>query len=105
VHDPPVSIDCKAQVKWLENYCLAADRGVEYDWLDFIYDVNTAPISARTRLADLWQIYLGACTPPDCELDDVKWVSLKDAALAYYSQNDPRYIRFLASGSNFGVSH
>jgi hypothetical protein len=105
VRQPPVAIDCKAQVKWLQNYCVAPDRGVEYDWLNFLYDINTSPASQRTTLPDLWQIYLGACSPPDCEVEDVKWIPLRDAAAVHYGLSTPKYARFIQSGSDFGVNH
>lgn len=105
LHEPPVTIDCKAQVRWLENHCVAADRGVEYDWLGFLYDVNTAPAAQKTAMTDLWSIYLGACTPPDCEQEDVKWSPFLAAAQAYYGPTDLRYARIVNSGNDFGVDH
>ena len=43
VQQPPVAVSCKTPVKWLENQCLTANRGVEYDWMNFLYDINSAP--------------------------------------------------------------
>jgi hypothetical protein len=41
VQQPPVAVNCKTPVKWLENQCLTANRGVEYDWMNFLYDINS----------------------------------------------------------------
>ncbi|MCK6537982.1 MAG: hypothetical protein L6Q84_33825 [Polyangiaceae bacterium] len=49
-------------MKWLENQCLTANRGVEYDWMNFLYDINSAPTAQRTTLASLWEVYLTACS-------------------------------------------
>ncbi len=105
VEQPPVAVNCKAPVKWLENQCLTANRGVEYDWMNFLYDINSAPSGQRTTLAGLWQVYLTACSPPECEGENLSWAALDNAAKAQYGQFDPRYLRLALSGNNFGVNH
>jgi hypothetical protein len=104
VHDPPYPVNCKQQVKWMENQCLASNRGVEYDWLEFYYDINTAPAAEKTILPDLWQVYLGACGP-NCDGADPGWTQVKNSALAYYGGTSAKYSRVVASGNNFGVDH
>ena len=92
-------------MKWLENQCLTANRGVEYDWMNFLYDINSAPSSQRTSLSNLWQVYLTACSPPECESENLSWSALDNGAKAYYGPTDTRYLKLVASGSNFGVNH
>ena len=93
-------------MKWLENQCLTANRGVEYDWMNFLYDINSAPTAQRTTLANLWQVYLTACSPPECESENLSWSALDGAAYAYYGGfGDPRYARLHQSGDDFGVNH
>jgi len=105
VQQPPVAVSCKTPVKWLENQCLTANRGVEYDWMNFLYDINSAPSSQRTSLSNLWQVYLTACSPPECESENLSWSALDNGAKAYYGTNNLRYLKLVASGSNFGVNH
>ncbi len=105
VQQPPVAVNCKTPVKWLENQCLTANRGVEYDWMNFLYDINSAPTAQRTTLANLWQVYLTACSPPECESENLSWSALDNGAKAYYGQFEPRYLKLVASGDNFGVNH
>lgn len=65
----------------------------------------SAPSAQRTTLAGLWQVYLTACSPPECEGENLSWAALDNAAKAQYGQFDPRYLRLALSGNNFGVNH
>ena len=68
-------------------------------------DINSAPSSQRTSLSNLWQVYLTACSPPECESENLSWSALDNGAKAYYGTNNLRYLKLVASGSNFGVNH
>jgi hypothetical protein len=58
---PPVAINCQTAVKWMENRgCAAPNRGTEYDWMNFLWDVN-APISGGVTLTRYWQLMRDAC--------------------------------------------
>ena len=68
-------------------------------------DINSAPSSQRTSLSNLWQVYLTACSPPECESENLSWSALDDGAKAYYGINNLRYLKLVASGDAFGVNH
>ena len=68
-------------------------------------DINSAPSSQRTSLSNLWQVYLTACSPPECESENVSWAALDGGAKAYYGVSDPKYVWLHQSGNNFGVNH
>jgi hypothetical protein len=68
-------------------------------------DINSAPTAQRTTLVNLWQVYLTACSPPECESENLSWSALDNGAKAYYGLSDARYTRIVSSGDNFGVNH
>ena len=68
-------------------------------------DINSAPSSQRTSLSNLWQVYLTACSPPECESENLSWSALKDGAKAHYGEFNARYVKLAQSGDDFGVNH
>lgn len=40
--DAPVAVDCDAEMRWLERNCPAEGHGVEWDWMNFLWHLNTA---------------------------------------------------------------
>lgn len=108
IEPPPVEVDCKYQMKWMENFCLASDQGTEWDWMAFLYDVNTAPASARSTIDDLGAIYVASCGGSLCETgnDQGHWSTLDGAAFTYYGGlGSAKYSRFVTASDNFGVNH
>ena len=76
---PPVKVDCKYQIRWMENFCPANNQGTEWDWMGFLYDVNTAPVSSRSTIDDLGAIYVALCGGDHCDpnLDQGHWSTLR----------------------------
>lgn len=101
---PPYPVSCTQPVKWLETRCLAPNRAVEYDWMNFLYAINTAP-SAATTLPDLYTIYLAACGGTGCESKNPTWAELQAAAVVHFGLGDPRATWFVDRGDAYGVNH
>lgn len=51
VAQPPVAFNAYYNGTWMEDRCLADDRGVELDWLNFFWNVHTAPEGSVARLS------------------------------------------------------
>lgn len=102
---PPVPTDCTYPVRWLENECLAPDRGVQWDWNNFLWSIYTAPPAQRTTLDDLFAIYRQGCGTY-CQFDPMDWPTFDGAADLYYGGTEnPRYQQLLDSANDYGVDH
>ncbi len=105
---PPVPKSAFNVQLWLESYCLATSRGVEFDWLTFEYNVGSWDRSNPTSIPQLFDIYRIACTGSSttkCNNQTINWSNLLAAAATYYGPFDPRYERFRVTGQDFGVDH
>lgn len=101
---PPIATDCTAQVKWLETECLVSNRGVEYDWNNFLWAIHSAPTSDRTTMTDLYDIYLEACGT-DCSGFDMEWADFDAAAETHHGSMSDEYAQIDQSGDDYGVNH
>ncbi len=100
---PPLARTCAAPVQWLETNCLQAQRGVEWDWMNFQRAITVS--SAPTRLGDLLDIYKEACGGTTCTGVERGFLQLDVAAKAKYGTFDPRAVAFTNEGVSFGVDH
>jgi hypothetical protein len=102
---PPLAKSCSAQTRWLENHCVLASRGVEWDWLNFFRGagVSAAPIP----VGDVHAIFRQACGGRCDGSQEPSFASLQSAALTYYGGNpfDSRFLAFQSAGTSFGVNH
>lgn len=103
INRPPFARSCSTPVKWLENHCVAAARGVEWDWLNFWRAAATDPNS--TRMNDLFNILPRACGSGGCGSHAPSFADMVSAANAYYGPNDPRARTFNNLGNANGVNH
>lgn len=103
---PPYQIDCRNAVLWRDNNCFKADRGTEYDWLQFFWNLNTVG-SDKLSFDDIEAVFDtacgGTCSTGSYEVT-VTWPLLRQGALDHYgSIQDPRFLYFEQSGDLFGV--
>jgi hypothetical protein len=77
-----VKVSCRNAVKWRNNHCFGDTYGVEYDWMQFLWNVNTVSADKST-MADLQAIYEGACGG-SCSGSALTWDALNGGAAAYY---------------------
>lgn len=96
---------CTAKVTWLENTCLEANRGVEWDWLNWKRSVTMAPATERTSMDDMALIYKQACGGFRCTGQTVTPAQLIAAAQVKYGALSPRYLRFIADVNAYGANH
>jgi hypothetical protein len=107
---PPHKVDCQAATRWRDNQCFASDRGTEYDWLQFFWNLNTVGVN-KIGLSAIGQFHINACNGyfcdngPDAIAFSVNWPGLRDGALQYYGGNatDPKFLNFLAQSDALGV--
>ncbi len=101
VHAPPYPVSCAAPVKWLENHCVKANSGVEWDMLEFMRALNYG-VDALT-MAEIVGVYAKAHQ----SVLTLTWPALQTAALAYFGNDasHPKYVHFLAAASAAGVQH
>lgn len=100
---PPVVRSCAARVKWMQNNCAEALRGVEWDWMNFqrAVQVSTSP----TPLDELLDIYTRSCGGTSCFGVERGFPQLAVAADQKYGFLDPRALEFRSQGSNYGVDY
>src|SRR5262249_8117185 len=101
VKQPPIKLDCRNAVLWRDNHCFAADRGTEYDWMQFLWYVNTVT-SAKSSMAALSSIHMKACGNTKCD-SPITWSALRSAAETHYGAASPKYLWFHDAGDAFGV--
>jgi hypothetical protein len=93
---------CKETVKWRNNECPTAIFGTEYDWMGFLYDVNTNA-QAKLTMVELFGVYNQACGG-NCSGAIVTWDQLLQGVGDVFGPTDPRSQRFTDSGDSYGVS-
>jgi len=104
---PPSPRTCVTPQRWMESQCPSgmADRGVEWDWQIFYYNVNTRTAN-KSSMTDLHNIYKAssACNG-SCEDKDVRWESFRGSAQNYYASNSYKYQHILTQADLNGVDH
>lgn len=116
VTSPPVVKSCKNAIgsnpKWMITYCDGTDKGTEYDWMLFLYAINTSAGTDKTTFASLRDIMKTMCsgsTSFKCtDNDAVTWNGVKGmrpAAEAVYGGTlGARYIKFANTAVDTGVN-
>ncbi len=99
---PPVARACKAPVKWRNRECPNVEYGTEYDWMGFLYAVNTDSV-AGLSIEDIFGAYVEACGG-NCKDSLVGFDELRQAVETIYGPVDPRSNLVLQAGRNYGVS-
>lgn len=98
VVQPPVHLDCRTEVRWRDTFCFHSQVSTEYDWLNFLWNVNTVGNNASSMddLFAIWKIALQSSSNPS-------WAIMKSAAGAHFGTSSPKYSRFVAAADDFGV--
>ena len=117
VSQPPVVKSCKnaigANPKWMVTNCDSVDEGTEYDWMLFLYAINTAAAFEKTDFASLRNIMRTACranTIEKCNFyyDSISWNGsnglLPAAQTVYGGTADPRYVKLALTGVDTGIN-
>ena len=91
---PPIKVDCRNAIRWRDNNCYMAEAGTEYDWMQFLWNVNTVSQN-KSSMAALERIYLearnGRCSGPN-----LTWARMRRGAeTSYGNRQDPKY-RYLS---------
>jgi hypothetical protein len=103
---PPVSHDPFWQTRWMEVNCpdVQAGRGVEIDWMGFLYKVRSSSSNRYTfsnfeTVFESSQVCSGACN----SADSVTWAKLSTAVTSLYASAKANY--FINEGGGYGVDH
>lgn len=102
---PPVPVDCHQKRKWLEDTCLRAARGVEWDWMNWMRAVNTAPLASRSTTGDVADIFLRACGGGTCDSKEPTSAQLIEASKAKYGVGTPKQAAFETAIDDYGANH
>ncbi|NUO49453.1 MAG: hypothetical protein HOV80_11410 [Polyangiaceae bacterium] len=109
---PPMELDCRSPAKWRNNHCFNAERGTEYDWMQFFWSLNTVGAN-KISLNEIGLIHQtacgGYCTEGGVNGEphnfDMTWTELHDAAALHYGGlNEVHVIYLRNTGDAFGVS-
>jgi hypothetical protein len=93
------------KAKWLETKCLEADRGVEWDWMNWQRSVGVAASTERTTMTDLADIYKRACGGVSCAGLQPTPAQLIAAAKVKYGVTNLRTIAFTKALNDYGANH
>lgn len=104
--NPPMSFSAFSNNKFMSNYCGAANKGIELDWMQFYYQLTASATLNKTEMSYLFSIYRLACTNnvnTKCNGQTVTWEKLRATAQTYWGGN-PIYTKFRDTGVNAGVN-
>lgn len=113
---PPVPKSCITQVRWLEalhpnasgvpTSCLMADRGVEWDWMNFYWSLRNkvSPYSYAQIASVYTQTCGGTCTNMTLSTA-FNFSNLQTAANTVFGLTSARALHWSSNGDNFGVDH
>jgi hypothetical protein len=101
---PPMARGCRDNQTWMESYCSTSNRGVEWDWQIFYWNLNTVSTS-KTTMPQFWAIYRSACGGSTCQNTEVSWTALDAAARTYHGLGSAKYQHFQTTSDNAGVNH
>lgn len=117
VLDPPIVLSCKNAIgsnpKWMITNCDSTNEGIEYDWMLFLYGINTANTTERTTVNNLSDIYKVMCNGSlsyKCSYygPATTWNGtngMRNAAESYFGgATDARYLKFNNTGTDTGVN-
>lgn len=115
------SLSCKGPVKsigWEKSYCLGTNTAVEHDWLNYQWELLTAPAAEASTFTSLADIYRRACAKsalPTTMLCKSNVVHFKNdsadakalvwAAKQVYGPLSPKLDFLLNQATSFGVDH
>lgn len=101
VHTPPNPVSCATPVKWLENHCVKADSGTEWDMLEFLRAANTG--TDALSMAEILAVHANARS----SVYTLTWAATQAAALAYFGNdaNNPKYVHLMNAAAAAGVEH
>jgi len=117
---PPVAKSCFTQVRWLDALhpdsngvpasCVAANRGVEWDWMNFYWSLrNKGGSSSSYSYAQLASVYRQACGGVACTngtpASSLNFSNVQAAANAVFGPTNARATFWSTNATNFGVNH
>jgi hypothetical protein len=105
---PPSSLDMLDQPRWMKTYCNAVDKGVEMDWMTFLYAVTMEYSSDSVPINDIFSLYRLACgagTPIQCTGQGIFWGNLSWWAGSQWASNPDALNYFWAMGAAHGVAN
>ncbi len=103
VQPVPNAKACYTPILWMETYCPATTRGVEWDWMNFYWRLDNKDAYAY---ADFKSVYQQACGG-SCSgaTTTVKWSNTSAAASAVFGANHAKALAWANQGDAFGVNH
>jgi len=107
VKQPPLQRDCGSNPKWMENYCPSGetDRGVEWDWQNFLWNLNTQGPNKVTT-SEVYGIYRSpAVCNGNCDGDAVHWPDFRAGAQSQLGLGTPEYNHLVSAADSAGVDH
>jgi hypothetical protein len=101
IRKPPFAVNCATPALWMESNCLLADRGVEWDWLNWqrAMDVSTNRIDNR----DFAAVYASVCGGA-CGSSSPTVAQMKAAAVSVFGAG-PKATAFARLAADFGTDH
>lgn len=104
VLDAPVPVSCHAKVQWLENACLEANRGVEWDWMNWMRAVNVGSPASRLTTADVGSLFVQACGG-DCSGKEPTPAQLILAGRILYGVGSDKALAVETAIVDYGANH
>ena len=102
VVQPPYEVSCSSFVNWRDNHCFDDEAGVEYDWLQFLWNAHAVG-SSKLSVTEIFDVYKGACTGAWCGGENVMWGSLAASAAAKFGNGSAKHLKWIDAGDSAGV--
>lgn len=100
----PVSLPCHTKEKWLENKCLEPNRGVEWDWMNWMRSLNVRPMASRLTASDIGALFAHACGG-DCEDKEPTPTQIVASARTLYGINTEKALAVEVAIDTYGANH
>lgn len=98
----PVPVSCTQQVKFLETRCLEADRGIEWDWMNWMRSATTGT-NAITE-AELAAVMARSCGG-NCYLKNPTSTQIIAASVVEFGATTPKQLKVENAIINYGALH
>lgn len=100
----PVPASCNSKIKWLENTCVETNRGVEWDWMNWMHALNAAPPTGRLTTEDIGALFAHACGG-DCSGKEPTPTQLMASAESLYGFGSDKSFAVINAINDYGANH
>lgn len=102
---PPVIANVHTAYYFQDQYCPAASRGIELDWMAFFYALNNTGGAYKFTFSDIANVYNQFCGGTCTESDSETWSGLSYAVAYKFGPASGEYNHWATKGAQYGVDN